>query len=54
MGIAKRIHQKIVEGVITHERGERILNKLMTPPKRYPKVAVGQQLQLFGRQGAIR
>ncbi|HUV66445.1 MAG TPA: hypothetical protein VMW24_21325 [Sedimentisphaerales bacterium] len=44
MGIAKRIHQKIVEGVITHERGERIVKRLLTPPA---KPVTGEQLELF-------
>lgn len=42
MGIAKRLHQKIVEGVISKEKGERICNRLLTPPELYTRPAKGQ------------
>jgi len=47
LGIAKRVHQKIVEGVITHERGEAIVKKLLT---RRAEPVAGQQMLLFGRK----
>ncbi len=49
MGIAKRVHQKIIEGVISRAQGERIVNRLLTPQR--PEPVKGEQMTLFGRKG---
>ena len=44
MGIAKRLHQEVVEGQRTHESAERLLKKVYGQRK---EEKIGKQLGLF-------